>query len=365
MKNILLFFPRFSNAHFVKDVYIFPDELSRQMNCNLVVASDSEPEYLKLNSNPRARAKKISKRKSNLITQVLFILREASQSDVLFLFHYRWQSLLFCTIYKILNRNGFVYIKGDMSLEESLKIERAVRKKGNSVKEYILGIAYRSCSKYIDLLSVETSDSFDVVNGFHQLAKVGKLKLIPNGVSNRKKSGLAKERVILNVARIGTHQKNTELLLSVLSKVDLNGWVFKFVGVIEPGFKMKISQFFTDHPNLKNNVFFTGEISDPDKLYELFERSSIFCFSSRFESYGLVLNEAAYFNNYIITTDVGAAQDLIYKHGAEGVIVNDESSFCDKLTAAMLSYPNCINNVMSDLYIENIVSRIFTEIELK
>lgn len=46
--------------------------------------------------------------------------------------------------------------------------------------------------------------------------------------------------------------------------------------------------------------------------------------TSRWESYALVLNEAKRFKNYIISTDVGAASDLI-EGGKYGKIIPQDS----------------------------------------
>lgn len=51
----------------------------------------------------------------------------------------------------------------------------------------------------------------------------------------------------------------------------------------------------------------------------------MFCFTSRWESYGLVLNEAKRFRNYIISTDVGAANDLL-ENGRYGTLVGQDDA---------------------------------------
>jgi glycosyltransferase involved in cell wall biosynthesis len=50
-------------------------------------------------------------------------------------------------------------------------------------------------------------------------------------------------------------------------------------------------------------------------LYDYFNRSKVFVHTAIYESYGIVIGEAFRFNNYIVSTDIGCAKELI----AEGM----------------------------------------------
>lgn len=87
-----------------------------------------------------------------------------------------------------------------------------------------------------------------------------------------------------------------------------------FIGPIEKvecNFQEYINSFFNQNPKLKDNVCFTGPIYDKAILYNLFDRSKIFVHTAVYESYGIVIGEAFRFNNYIVSTDVGCAKELI------------------------------------------------------
>ena len=125
----------------------------------------------------------------------------------------------------------------------------------------------------------------------------------------------AKENMFLYVGRIGNYQKNTDMLLEALSKVDMKDWKFYLIGSItdsfrtdtESNYKETIDNFFKIHPEKKNNVIFTGPIYDTNMIFDYYNRAKIFVLTSRHESFANVLSEAAAFGCYFLSTDVGGA----------------------------------------------------------
>lgn len=74
--------------------------------------------------------------------------------------------------------------------------------------------------------------------------------ILPNGIDlNRVRESAGrpvfeqKENLILTIGRIGTEQKNNELLLKALADIKLKDWSVQFVGPIEESFKSKIDLF--------------------------------------------------------------------------------------------------------------------------
>mgnify|MGYP001527202624 FL=1 len=120
-----------------------------------------------------------------------------------------------------------------------------------------------------------------------------------------------KENLMITVGRLGTSQKNTEMLLKALEDVDLKEWKFCFIGPIEKDFNSIIEQFYKNYPSKRKQIIFKGKIDNKKELWEWYNKAKIFVSTSRRESYGLVLNEAKRFRNYIISTRTGAAEDLI------------------------------------------------------
>ena len=134
-----------------------------------------------------------------------------------------------------------------------------------------------------------------------------------------------KDNIMITVARLGTTQKNTPMILEALSKVDLRNWKFYFVGPIELSFNSEIDLFFQEHPDKKNKVIFTGPIYNKRELWEYYNKSKVFVLTSRWESSGLVLYEAKRFRNFILSTSVGAIDDVI-ENGKYGKIIEQENS---------------------------------------
>ena len=101
------------------------------------------------------------------------------------------------------------------------------------------------------------------------ISSKGKTIYLPNGYDNlfveknfKIKEFKEKENIILTVGRLGTKEKNTELLLESLKEIDLNDWKVILIGSeIEELLKYK-EKYFKENPKLKEKIIFTGEIKD-------------------------------------------------------------------------------------------------------
>lgn len=212
-----------------------------------------------------------------------------------------------------------IYLKLDMACSDATNIVRGAQ------NSFIKKVIYRHVIKNVTLVSAEVTD---VVNTLKSNKIFSKVQLIPNGFDdlNLPKScdKLNKEKTIITVGRLGTYQKNTELLLDILTKVDLKDWKVKLIGQIEneeQNFQKKIDNFYAVHPEFKEKIFFTGAIYDKEDLSRLYESSQALMFTSRFEGFALVYLEAAFHGLYILTTEVGAARDIT-KNGQLGFIAD-------------------------------------------
>ncbi len=106
---------------------------------------------------------------------------------------------------------------------------------------------------------------------------------------------LPKRKIILSVGRIGTWQKNTEMLFEAIKLIDkekLAGWSVYLVGALTEDFKIWYEKEIESKPYLKDFFVLTGHISDKRKLFEIYSKSSVFVLTSRWESWGLVLADA-------------------------------------------------------------------------
>ena len=137
-----------------------------------------------------------------------------------------------------------------------------------------------------------------------------------------------KENIIITCGRLGTYQKNTEMLLKALINVDLKDWKVYLIGPMTDDFSLAnenktfkeyVGSYFKKYPHLKDKVIFTGPIFDTQVLFEYFRKAKIFVLTSRYEGFGNVLAHARWNSNYIISTDVGGACDMTdnWKYGSK------------------------------------------------
>lgn len=328
-KTFTTIFTDAENFHLVKDVGQLPYFMFKTegFHSNLVSYKNSES-YSFLNKEVKGLELTLIPKKGRIfyfeIGILSYLLSHSKTIDVLNLFHFKKGNFLYLLIYKLLNPKGKSYIKLDMDI--------LFFKKYNSfffsnykIKNYFLQILTSWIFKFTDILSVESEDAKQYLLQVYPELK-DKLICIPNGIDDISiqqeilvKPYQEKENIILTVGRIGTDQKNTELLLDALKLIDLKDWKVYIIGPIEEEFKSHINTFFQELPQLKDKVIFTGNISDRLELFDWYNRAKIFCLSSRHEGFPIAFPEALYFGNHIITSPVSSAKHIT-ENGQYGII---------------------------------------------
>ena len=195
-------------------------------------------------------------------------------------------------------------------------------------------ILLKKLIKKIDLISIETKEAYEEIlkNGLYNENISNKIIYIPNGfdeeylVENniKIKSFEEKENLMITVGRIGTEQKNNEMLLNSLNNIDLRNWKIYIIGPYTEKFKIKYDEFIKNNQDKKERVILIGNIKDKNLLYDYYNRAKIFLLTSRWEGFAIVYPEALRFGNYIITTDVGGAKDIT-DNGNIGAITEIEN----------------------------------------
>lgn len=235
-----------------------------------------------------------------------WLIRHARKIDILHLFWISPRNLILSRIYKTLNPKGIVYIKGDLSTLPLIH---------GGLKGQLKGLLY-NC---IDILSVETKDIYNSIKNGSCGPHLKDVAIwMPNGcdIELRQTLGIVrknyenKENLIITVGRLGTAQKNNEMLLEAIHKCHLKGWKIALIGPIEDRFKTYIDNYFEKYPHLKSQIIFTGPIYEKEILWEWYNRAKIFCLTSVFECMAQVFSEALAFGNYIITTPVVGADEI-------------------------------------------------------
>ena len=250
------------------------------------------------------------------IRKIWKIFRMARKIDVLYLLSITPDSMYKMLAYRLGGGKGKIYLKLDLGIyakdgKDLLKWENM---------SLFLKTVHFLFKPLPDVYTVETKRSYERLRNsyYGDLIEKGKLFRLPNGfdpeileeIGVTRRNVSEKEKVMITVGRLGTHQKNTELLLDVLAKVDLHDWKFYCIGPIEESFYENIEQFYAEHPDKRDSVIFPGMISQKEK-FEYYDKARVFVLTSRHEGFAFALVEAAYMKNYIVSTDVGGAEDVL------------------------------------------------------
>jgi len=290
-----------------------------------------------------------------------YFFKHAKEIDVLVRVHFSYQTAIIGKIYKWRNPKGIFYIFSDgYGVWQSLLRDETkfMTKITNSIIRKILF----KTSEIADKVSIELTEIYDFLKRQKPFLKTPKkLILMRYGVDEEVIQANQieelpvnqKEKLIISVGRHGSKQKNTELFLEALKKIDLKDYKVVFIGPIEKiecDFQEYIDSFFDQNPKLKDIVCFLGPVYDKVVLYNWFNRSKIFVHTAIYESYGIVIGEAFRFNNYIISTDVGCAKELI-SEGMGELVKYDVNDLCNSLQRIINEEVN-INSIYQRKYID-------------
>ncbi len=261
-------------------------------------------------------------------------IRENSKSiDMLILYHITVPNYWIAREYKKNNPAGKVLLKLDMSEMAYRKHELCGKRvlfsgKNKSLREHLDQLRnsvfhvskYRALIKTVDYISVETSRVMDLLgtHGLYANQISDKLFLLPNGADDAGITEMGfqimpygkKENIILNIGRIGDPNKNCEMLLQAAGQTDMKDWKIIFIGEIDPCFREFYDYWIEANPDYNGKIILTGAVRDKKILYDYYNRAKVFTMTSYRESYGIVLVEALYFGNYIISTDTGASREV-------------------------------------------------------
>ena len=144
--------------------------------------------------------------------------------------------------------------------------------------------------------------------------------------SNEKIDEIKDDKItFLNVARHNESHKKISRIINATKRLNAEGYKFN-IWLIGKG---KDTEFYKEMVlklDLKNIKFF-GEMKNPFPYYKM---SDAFVFSSCFEGYGIVLNEARVIGIPIISTDVADAS-IITKEGYGILCRNDDDGIYESM----------------------------------
>jgi glycosyltransferase involved in cell wall biosynthesis len=308
MKKMVVVFENLEQVHLGKDVGALPLALQQNEGWDVSLystlkhfADDEYEKIVKLNFFTKFKNRKLDK-----LLLFIYVLKKSRNIDYLMVFHGDKDKLILFLLCKILNKNLVTYVKLDIG---ELNANSIIHK--SSTESVFKRMARFILSKSVDVFSVETKQVLEMIKDLPQYRN--KIHYLPNGFYADKPYDWKKpkEKIIISVGRIGTPQKNNELLLSAIEQLESIGeYVFYFIGPVEQSFQKRVDSLLARREDLIGKIVLTGNIANKEVLYEYYKRAEVLCFTSIYEGFSLVMPEALYFGCYLISTDLAAAYDL-------------------------------------------------------
>lgn len=249
------------------------------------------------------------------IYSIFFLIRNAKKIDILYMMHLK-PSTIYWILYKFLNPKWKLYISTDFNS----KVDKNWYVKPTTIFKTIIYKTLKLLIKKCDCISTETVLWKEKLENYMPEFK-NKLIYMPTGFNDAYfskefpsiKSYKEKENIMITIWRIGTYQKNNEMLLKSLEKIEIKDRKIYIIWPIEKSFEKNIKIFFKKRPDLKDKVIFTGAIYNKNELFNYYNKAKIFCLTSRREWFPITFWEAIYFWNYLLLTDISWAEDMINK----------------------------------------------------
>lgn len=333
--RFLTMFPECRNVHLIKDVGMLPYILKQYYGYDSSVACYDNDNYEYLNTCVRGlKRQTISKGRipSTLLDGVLFLLAHAKEIDVLQLYHaLPRRNGIWILFYKLLNPKGMVYLK----LDASKTIFDSFRYPDKGIKGFYKSKVIKSC----DFITAEVEGlAKELTKQWNR-----EIEYIPNGFydyGDRKSISIEKkENIICTVGRLGTYEKNTQELLEAFAVFAEShpDWRLHLIGRAEKELDAYMEEYYRRFPGLRERIDWKGEITDREQLDEEYAKAKIFCLTSRFESFGIVLVEALKNGCYLITSDINGAEEKtnggvcgrVYTHEKTGELIQALEETCD------------------------------------
>ncbi len=300
--NLTLIFPKLKNVDLLKDMGIIPYLLERNHNFNSkIISYNNSKEYSYLDREVKGLKLNFIDKKPLSIYRYLY--KNYKEIDVLMLVHISTKTIYLTLLYKFLKPDGYVYLKADMS-----DFNYIIWGKRFFLVQLKRNFLYKQFIKKVDLVSYENIKSEQFLKDIPQNKKL----YLPNGFLSdiskllkvKREPFKDKENTILFSARHGSYQKNSELLLNALKKIDnIYDWKIIFVGSMTDKFKIEKDKFLRDFPYFKDRVIFLGNIENKQELYMYYSRSKVNILTSRWEGFPLVSLEALYFGSVLLLSD--------------------------------------------------------------
>lgn len=330
-KTIYCFAPNYGwdNQQLVKNCGALPLVFHKKYGFDAVMVGGKCDEYSNLEKYLHGVRMEFYKDFS-IKSKLDYIKENAHKMDYVVLHGYAAEYVDMMFSYKKINPSGKIYMETDANCQSQDRLPW-----DDYGYKWLLqncDVIGASCHKIHKLLSRKWSN---------------KVEYIPNGYYNfmnldMKVDFSKKENIILTVGRIGTEQKNNELLINSFARIHQSfpNWRVVLAGLVRPEFKNFLNDIYMKYPDINLQIEVKGLISNKQTLIELYKKSKIFALTSTFEG-GTpnVIAEALHCGCAIITTDIDGALDAVDNNKCGNIIERDD---VDRLSNVLSYY--CNNN---------------------
>lgn len=316
--NYVLFFPGLDKIHENKDVGMFPIELAKK-GIDVKIVTDVKREPFEIQGCNIVYLNSIGI--LLYLKLILFLIKNRKTINVLQQFHFSKNSALIAFIFRLINKQAINYLKMDADFRN---LDQWKRNSKNSFRKLL----YKLSMSSFNLITIETKTMDKEIKKIWPFMH-NKLKYLPNGLSftsmNDKDLEVSQiNHEFLFVGRVGAFQKATDILIAAFEQIaDRTNFSLKLIGPMEESFKSWVKEKKIKE-SVMSRIEFGGNIVDRNVLRNIYKKSAIFVFPSRWESSGLALVEAAGEGNYIIGTDVGVTKEVIDQTGFGGIVGIDQ-----------------------------------------
>ena len=357
-KHIVAFSALFQEMFLSKDIFLVPYYIAKETGGELTYYYINNLGNTEIPQQHRGATLLHVETKNEAMAMMKTIVRNARKIDVLFINGSSAKHMTAVFLYKKINPSGKVIVFGDMEAPQAkeLYMNGFMYSTGFSgkIKKLLTNFFFHNVT-YI-VANTEAHGYMErlfVRNGWsgllHFYPLVDDEKFNSFGIT--RKTFAEKENIMVCVGRIGNYQKNTEMLLEALHKVDLKDWKIYMIGPITNSFNLndggnfqkRIDDFFDECPQHRDKLIFTGMIYDQKTLFEYYNRAKILLMTSRHEGFANVYSQAAAMGCFIVSTDVGGA-DVCSNYWAFGEKLPQENSealadVLEKITSGDYDFP--------------------------
>ena len=160
-------------------------------------------------------------------------------------------------------------------------------------------------------------------------------------VEARQRLGIAPEEFVLLFVGQHVWQKNPQLTIEALSRLEDVPFRMFFVGT---GYAAEEMKAMVSEKGLDNKVTFVGSITDRTKIVDYYAASDLFVFPSLYDNAPLVVREAAALHTPSIMA-IGSTAATILKDGENGFLVENDPDKLAQLLRELIHDPERVHRV--------------------